>query len=199
MKIPIALSVLLMSAGCWSCSGNSSNQASDSAAPDKADLSATEETVQSDLLVTSDLAYAELKGKVKSVQNENSDDKIEFDENGTIKSGLPRLKRDEDGRVSSWGYDEYFVTWENGLPKTFTIRESDGGESCTTYIYDTDRRLVKASIACEYPGSDPFTEERTYTYTSDSFDSCGNWVKRNVVSNQPGVSFEETRHIEYYD
>lgn len=199
MKFSIALSVLLMGVGCWSCSGNSSNQVNDTTATDKSAMPATEETVQSALLVTSDLTYAELNGKVKSVLNKNSDVKIEFDENGTIKSGLPRLKRDEEGRVSSWGYDEYFVTWENGLPKTFTIRESDGGESCTTYIYDNDRRLVKASIACEYPGSDPFTEERTYTYTSDSFDSCGNWVKRSVVSNQPGVSFEETRHIEYYD
>lgn len=188
--------IVLFLTSCSNKAKNSESEA-DSVKSDSATIVENEETVTPEILDTPDLRYAELKGNVKSVQTEGYEDLITFNKDGMVESGLPRLKRDSEGRISEWGYSEYFLTWEGDYPKTYTIRESDGGTSQTTYTYDEKGLLIKAKIHSEYPGEEVWDETRQYTY--DSFDPHGNWTIRNVVSNQEGASYTEARTITYYE
>lgn len=180
------------------CTSKTSSNVTDNAT--KADTAIIAEA-KAPLLETPDLTYFQVKGNVRSIKTKGIEGIVVFDKEGQLKAsgGFSRLKRDSEGHISSWGYDEFFVTWENSKPKTYKIRESDGGESITTYYYNERGQLSKAERHGEYPGEDAWDEIRNYSYNSQSFDSCGNWVKRTVTSNQHPDSFIEERTITYYE
>ena len=175
------------------CSGNSKSE-SNASEQEVAEAPEVQE------FTTPDLTLLEVKGHVKSVQKEGYDDKTTFNAEGLIEAtgNYARLKRDSDGRISSWGYDEYFVTWENNLPKTFKTRESDGSVSIDTYTYDESGLLVKSETNAEYPGDESWHGVYTYTYSPEDFDAHGNWLKRQAKS-VDGKNYTEARVIEYYE
>ena len=200
-KLFFFITTVTMLASCTS--KTSSNEANSEAKADTVIITKVEEAKANHLniLETPDLTYFQVKGNVRSIKTKGVEDMVTFDKEGQLKASgeFSHLKRDSEGHISSWGYDEYFVTWENSKPKTHQIRESDGGESITTYYYNKKGQLSKAEQHSEYPGEDAWDEIRNYSYNSNSFDSCGNWVKRTVTSNRHPDSFIEERTITYYE
>lgn len=107
MKLTNTLSVLLISIGCWSCSGASSTGGNDSTAIDTIATSATEDSIQAqpELLVTPDLTLFEVKGNVKEIKVDGLDDFLggdaKFNENGELthygnnNDKLSNVKRDQ--------------------------------------------------------------------------------------------------------
>lgn len=193
------LTGILSTAVLCACSANESKADKDSNAEtsltsDSVATTQIEETGPVAVLNTPDLAFAEVCGNVKSVKMNNTT--LQFDEEGNLTSGLQRLKRDKEGRISKWGYDEYFVTWENDRPKTYKVRESDGGTMTHTYFYDKDGCITKEIIYYDLPGDEQFEETVTYTYDKDSFDDRGNWITRTC--NYKTGSEKQKRTITYY-
>lgn len=200
-KLFFFITTVTMLASCTS--KTSSNDTDCEAKADTVTITEVKEVQAShlNLLETPDLTYFQVKGNVRSIKTKGVEDMVTFDKEGQLKASgeFSRLKRDPKGYISSWGYDEYFVTWENSKPKTYKIRESDGGESITTYYYNEKGQLSKAEQHSEYPGEDVWNEIRNYSYNPKSFDSHGNWVKRTVTSNQHPNSYIEERTITYYE
>lgn len=126
-----------------------------------------------------------------------------FDSEGKVVShdsyDFNRLKRDENGQIVSWGYDEYAVEWKNGKPYKFTIRESDGGISAETYEYNSKGQLVKQTTLYDYPGDEPSTDVVEYSYSDKEIDEHGNWLNRTARRDNPASSWKEHRVIVYHN
>ena len=171
-----------------------------------------------------DLAFYQLKGNVKKMNNS-----VEFDKTGIITkvdgynpfeleepqrsfneetnevSDLEKWTRDGKGRIISqraWEYEQIYV-WEGSQ----IIRDTtycEGQIWLTTYEYDKDNRLVKnTTVMCEDNGKFEFEPCGTLEFTYKDFDSHNNWTKcitkkSDAVSNE--VSEDEvTRTIEYWE
>lgn len=158
-------------------------------------------------LVTPDLTLADVKGPVATVYITDADgnryDTYQFDAEGNIvkhaftSDDFKRVKRDDQGQITGWGYDEYTVEWKDGKPVKFGTRESDGGTSTSTYEYNAEGQRVKSTTLNDFPGDEPFTVILEYSYSPTDVDEHGNWTKRTVKSSDPATTFTEKRVITY--
>lgn len=195
-----------------SCSGNSkagsgNKDAADSAMHTAATTEPSAEKPSADEeFVTPDLALADVKGHVKCVYFTNEANEhqniFEFNDEGRIEHHdyyeFNRLKRDDKGQITGWGYDEYSIEWKDGKPVKFVTRESDGGTSTATYEYNDSGRLVKTTTINDFPGDDgPSTTVTQYTYDNSDIDGHGNWTKRTAGMQSPKSTWTEQRVIIY--
>ena len=171
-----------------------------------------------------DLAFYNLKGNVKKMNNS-----VEFDKNGVITkvdgynpfgleepqrsyneetgdfTDLEKWTRDGKGRIISqraWEYEQIYV-WEGSQ----IIRDTtycEGQVWLTTYEYNKDGLLVKnTTVMCEDNDEYKFEPCGIIEFTYKDFDSHNNWTKciakkTDQVSNE--VSEDEvTRTIEYWE
>lgn len=211
MKFTITLSVVLLGAACWSCSGNSSNsKGNDSAADDTVAIQATEDTVQPELLVTPDLTLLEVKGNVKEIKGKEVGDYIygdnaKFNEKGELThygnsepiDKISNVKRDGEGRLIEFLISEWMtVKWEGDRPLSITYKYNEMTNT-NTYKYDNKGLIVeiKNRYQDEIAGSDDIVTG-IVTYPADGFDAKGNWIKRTVK--WPTGTITEAREIIYY-
>lgn len=208
MKLTNTLSVLLISIGCWSCSGASSTGGNDSTATDTIATSATEDSIQAqpELLVTPDLTLFEVKGNVKEIKVDGLDDFLggdaKFNENGELthygnnNDKLSNVKRDQDGRLTKFLTSEWItIKWDAEKPVSVT-RDINEGTWTETYTYGDDGLTIKILCRYIYLGETDETYTATITYPQDAFDEKGNWVKR--VIKHPDRTITEVREIIYY-
>lgn len=190
-----------------SCGGNGRSSQEDTVTVDSVTNAQNETEFISDEFSTPDLAFADVRGHVARVyftNDENENQNIfKFDSEGKIEShdyyDFKRLKRDDKGQIVEWGYEEYFVEWEDGRPLKFTIRESDGGESTASYEYNSKGQLIKTTTLYDFPGDEPSTEIVEYSYSDTYIDKHGNWISRNAKKLNPESSWKEHRVIEYQE
>lgn len=164
-----------------------------------------------------DLAYFELRGKVKSFKERNDDNSISysFTEKGkwntyngrSIQNALSDVERDAQKRIIKYTEGEYDcidseeITYDSKTGWVSKIKHYGEGEDITTFTYDEKGYLVKK--VCEGESWEMGAEEGekfkdTTTYTYESFDEHGNWTARSAKSSD-GRSWKETRRIKYYE
>ena len=163
-----------------------------------------------------DLAYFELRGKVKSFTERNDDNSIfySFTEKGkwntyngrSIQNALSDVERDAQKRIIKYTEGEYDcidseeITYDSKTGWVSKIKHYGEGEDITTFTYDEKGYLIKK--VCEGESWEMGAEEGekfkdTTTYTYESFDEHGNWTARSAKSSD-GRSWKETRRIQYY-
>lgn len=163
-----------------------------------------------------DLAYFELRGKVKSFTERNDDNSISysFTEKGkwntyngrSIQNALSDVERDAQKRIIKYTEGEYDcidseeITYDSKTGWVSKIKHNGEGEDITTFTYDEKGYLIKK--VCEGESWEMGAEEGekfkdTTTYTYESFDEHGNWTARSAKSSD-GRSWKETRRIQYY-
>lgn len=163
-----------------------------------------------------DLAYFELRGKVKSFTERNDDNSISysFNEKGkwntyngrSIQNALSDVERDAQKRIIKYTEGEYDcidseeITYDSKTGWVSKIKHNGEGEDITTFTYDEKGYLIKK--VCEGESWEMGAEEGekfkdTTTYTYESFDEHGNWTARSAKSSD-GRSWKETRRIQYY-
>lgn len=211
MRFTITLSIVLLGAVCWSCSGNSSNsKGNDSAADDTVAIPATEDTVQPELLVTPDLTLLEVKGNVKEIKGKTVDDYVyggnaKFNEKGELThygnsepiDKISNVKRDGDGRLTYFLASEWMtVKWDGDRPLSVANQYNEMTNT-NTYKYDDKGLIVeiKSRYQDEIEETDE-TQTAVVTYPADGFDAKGNWIKRTVK--WPKGTITEAREIIYY-
>lgn len=164
-----------------------------------------------------DLAYFELRGKVKSFTERNDDNSISysFTEKGkwntyngrSIQNALSDVERDAQKRIIKYTEGEYDcidseeITYDSKTGWVSKIKHNGEGEDITTFTYDEKGYLIKK--VCEGESWEMGAEEGekfkdTTTYTYESFDEYGNWTARSAKSSD-GRSWKETRRIKYYE
>lgn len=164
-----------------------------------------------------DLAYFELRGKVKSFTERNDDNSISysFTEKGkwntyngrSIQNALSDVERDAQKRIIKYTEGEFDcvdteeITYDSKTGWVSKIKHNGEGEDITTFTYDEKGYLIKK--VCEGESWEMGAEEGekfkdTTTYTYESFDEHGNWTARSAKSSD-GRSWKETRRIKYYE
>lgn len=211
MKLTNTLSVLLISIGCWSCSGASSTGGNDSTAIDTIATSATEDSIQAqpELLVTPDLTLLEVKGNVKEIKGKETDGYIyrgsaKFNENGELThygcsdpiDKLSNVKRDQDGRLIKFLADEWItVKWNAERPISVNSQMNECSTT-ETYTYGDDGLTIKILYQWYTFDEEDGRNTSTITYPQDAFDEKGNWVKRVIKHSDRTIT--EEREIIYY-
>lgn len=163
-----------------------------------------------------DLAYFELRGKVKSFTERNDDNSISysFTEKGkwntyngrSIQNALSDVERDAQKRIIKYTEGEFDcidteeITYDSKTGWVSKIKHNGEGEDITTFTYDEKGYLIKKVCEGEYwemgaEEGEKFKDTTTYTY--ESFDEHGNWTARSAKSSD-GRSWKETRRIQYY-
>lgn len=163
-----------------------------------------------------DLAYFELRGKVKSFTERNDDNSISysFTEKGkwntyngrSIQNALSDVERDAQKRIIKYTEGEFDcidseeITYDSKTGWVSKVKHNGEGEDVTTFTYDEKGYLIKK--VCEGESWEMGAEEGekfkdTTTYTYESFDEHGNWTARSAKSSD-GRSWKETRRIQYY-
>lgn len=172
--------------------------------------------------ISPDLAFAELRGHVKSCRwSDDSRDQLhdflEFDYSGNL---LPfngyKFYRDNSGQIAVVKFrerndmDNYFIydfNWLNGKLISYSY---EGWETLTKgkYYYDSDGLLTKETSE---DGESDCTTETTLKFYGYEFDEMGNWIKRHVDASYEtrcgydemetysnSSSYVESRTITYY-
>lgn len=211
MKFSNYLSLLLLSAACWSCAGKPSDSGDGNISADEsADSVTTDQTAKPELLVTPDLTLLEVKGNVKEVKGIEADDYVygrnaKFDENGNLThygssdpvNEISDVRRDSDGRLTDFlGGDWISVTWSEDKPSSITDQYNELSQT-ETYKYDDNGLVTEITYRTEdaIEGIDS-TSVVAVVYPEDAFDSKGNWIKR--VIKHPGYTITQMREILYY-
>lgn len=214
MKLTNTFSVLLISIGCWSCSGASSTGGNDSTAIDTIATSATEDSIQAqpELLVTPDLTLLEVKGNVKEIKGKETDGYIyggsaKFNENGELThyghliddrpvEEISEVERDKDGRLTLFIASEWMtIKWDAEKPISVMTNFNEEGTT-ETYTYGDDGFVTKISKRYCFGDEVDESSTATVTYPQDAFDEKGNWVKR--VVKYPDHTETQVREIIYY-
>lgn len=212
LKLLLATCAMLLAFGAC---GNSQNQKEQN-----------ESTKETPMAITPDLAYCDVKGPVKRVND------IYFDRSGCIilvndvnpfaieepyrdfdtvtfdYIDCCKWVRDNQGQISTItcfdGIEEF--TWNDGHV-TEILSYFETQKTLTAYEYDSEGRLVKQ---VQYNGmeDEEVTQDEewlfsTTEYTYLEFDKYGNWVRRKATYRDAIVDFvdetEETRVIEYFE
>lgn len=163
-----------------------------------------------------DLAYHELRGKVKSMRYtkyENTST-YTFSENGkwltyngrSLANALSDVKRDSKKRITKYTegdydcIDTYNILYNPNTGWVSQLRHEGEGQDITTYTYDDKGNITKAVCTGEYVemgAEEPEKINDTTTYTYEKFDDQGNWTKRSGKRSD-GEHWIETRTITYY-
>lgn len=196
----VATAVVILTA-CARSSGNESKSDSSTASNDSVQV----DSALAEEFTSPDLIYAEVKGSVVKIAEifENQEYVLyEFDDKGVYKRGsrlehVQNLERDGDGRIVGGDNGYYKVIWEDDKVKRTIINESDGTLLTELNHYNEDGNLTRKTLTSEGPDGDN-TWTLDFTYSSDSFDEHGNWIKRNVHSSDKDVKdYQEIRKIYY--
>ncbi len=191
--------------------GGAKTQNTETSAQDKSETST--EVINNDLR-TADLSFCDVHGPVKSIQEDYY--QYEFSADGQLVSvlgdkdvftrtepvrvdashELSVYKRNEKGEICEIlhpeGYTNY--TWENGRVVSSNY-DSEGSAGAYKFIYDENGDL-KSICGHEIDGDeDDNSSVNCREYKITKRDSHGNWIERELVSDDP---FVEKRTIEYY-
>lgn len=201
--IGISIFALLLS-----CTGTSSDKGNpDSTADTAQSIDVENETMTDSVLITPDLSFAEVKGKVKEVRycGEYGPymDAWHFDiEGNLIKDDQYEdavYTRNDNGEIIAFESSVHNVniSWENGYPRKAKTLEPDGTQLSFLYIYNSKGYLLKEVVTSD--GPDGKTDwSINYKYSDDSFDEIGNWIKRESTSSETGQTITEHRLITYF-
>ena len=185
-----------------------------------------EGTTETPMVITPDMAYCDVKGTVKRV------DDIYFDRSGCIVSVYDvnpfaieepyrdfdtvtfdytdccKWVRDNQGQISLItcfeGREEF--TWNDGhVAEILSYFEAQ--KTLTVYEYDPEGRLVKQAMYNGMEDEEVTQDEEwlfsTTEYTYLEFDKYGNWIRRKATYRDATVDFvdetEQTRVIEYFE
>ena len=164
-----------------------------------------------------DLAYFEMRGKVKSFTERTDDvaNTYTFTEKGklntfrgeNVRHAFSDVVRDSQKRLTKFTLGEYDcidteeITYDSKTGWVSKIKHNGEGEDITTFTYDEKGYLIKK--VCEGESWEMGAEEgekfkQTTTYTYETFDKHGNWTARSVKDGD-GTSWRETRIIYYYE
>ena len=145
-----------------------------------------------------------LKGPVKSVQDKNNGN-LYFEEDGTyiLSNDWEEVSRDEYDRIESIGADmqgTYYIYNNNKQVKSTSNLAGNSYSSETTYFYNTKGQIIKTieTTANHSVLGDEYNwhEKTITTYTYQTFDKYGNWIKRTAKTGKKRPV--ETRTITYY-
>lgn len=164
-----------------------------------------------------DLAYFEMRGKVKSFTERTDDvaNTYTFTEKGklntfrgeNVRHAFSDVARDSQKRLTKFTLGEYDcvdteeITYDSKTGWVSKIKHNGEGEDVTTFTYDEKGYLIKK--VCEGESWEMGAEEGekfkdTTTYTYEKFDKHGNWTARSVKTSD-GTNWRETRIIYYYE
>lgn len=160
-----------------------------------------------------DLAYFGLRGKVKSMDENNLlytfSEKGKWETEGGTKLGdaYSEIKRDSQNRIVHYVIGEFddmielTITYDSQSGRVAKVVRSGGGEDTVTYTYDDKGYVIKEvckGYLQEIGADEPTPVNTTTTYKYVSFDEHGNWTKREGKSSD-GRDWEDYREFSYYE
>lgn len=163
-----------------------------------------------------DLAYFELRGKVKSFVESDGENSVSysFTDKGkwetyrgqSLKNALSDVERDAQKRITKYTEGEFDcidteeITYDKNTGWVSQIKHYGEGEDVTKFTYDEKGYIVKKVCEGEYweMGAEEGEKfKNTTTYTYESFDEQGNWTKRSAKCSD-GRNWTETRRLTYF-
>ena len=181
----------LVGLACVSCT---SSVSSDSKTAGETSALA-DDSAETPVFLSSDLAFFGLYGPVKSV-TEDGTTSWEFDQNGTLTSvyGTPasqRYNRDSQGRIVEMnGYENHVkYEWDDERP-VGSEAQAEGMTSKETYTYD------ERGFVVEIKHSDD-GDESVESFSYPKVDKYGNWTERTSEGYEYTAG-TTSRVIEYY-